>query len=458
MMRILSLTLLLAAPLLAEPRARLTFADQSVISGDILQVDPATNTLSLTSPFLKGQASLNTSQLLDLHLQHEGTTPEEDHYALATVMPRFDDRPQDTIRGTLVGVDEDVVTLNTWYAGELKLKRTMVKELNIYAQSPSLYSGPTGLDGWISSSGKVADHWAYRNRSLISKSSNSIARQIEMGERVKLSFDVAWRSSPYFRISFLADSGKQRYPGIGYTFQVQNSYIHLYRSGPNQGRADLLNENTRHLREQETAKFVIYLDKRPDGKNGLFIDGKKIGEWEGTNDLEGMGEWIIFTPQSGNPIRVSQISVTQWDGNLPQASDADEKVATGNIFKGLSGERIDLANGDALLGSINGITEGRANVKTELGDMSLPVNRLRSFRLDLKKKEEPRMWKEDVRAWFTEGGFVTIKLISMDDKKLKGFSQVFGEAEFDLSAFARIEFNVWEPNLEEARNGSDLDW
>jgi hypothetical protein len=72
--------------------------------------------------------------------------------------------------------------------------------------------------------------------------------------------------------------------------------------------------------------------------------------------------------------------------------------------------------------------------------------------------DEVRMEKNDVRCWFHEGGYITVKLKSLDEKTLRGYSQVWGDAEFDINAFSRIEFNIWRPELDTARYGSSTGW
>lgn len=427
--------------------ARLTFMDETSISGSVLSVDTKKETLRLKSPSLKGTSTLRTAQLLDVQFDHEASPPEADHYALTTIKPRYDKSPpQDTIRGEFIGINQEYITLQTWYAGELKLKRSMVQGLNIFENSPRLFNGPASLEGWVTSSGKVEDNWDFKQRSLISKSTHTIARKIEMGEKVKLSFNVAWKNSPQFRMSFLANTGKEVYASRGYILHVQSSYLQLYRTGSDNIRSDLFSEGFRELREQETALFEIYLDRNPEGKNGLYIDGKKVTAWEDSNDLKGMGDWLVFAPRNNVPIKISNIIVNQWNGKLP-ADEEQQDTRPEGIFKGLSGERIDLANGDAVLGEVTGITEGMAKLKTDLGEMEVPVPRLSSFELN-PIEDEPRMYGHDVRAWFVEGGSVTLRIDALTPKKLRGYSQVFGEAEFDLKAFSRIEFNVWSPKRE----------
>lgn len=484
MRSLLSLTALLSlisALPAEETLSRLVYSDQTTISGTVSEIDTKSETLTLTSPFLKGETQLKTDSLLELKLNLKAEIPEADHHALATIAPHFEHPMQDTIRGRLIGVDADTVTLKTWYAGQLKLKRSMIRGLDIYANAPSLYNGPNSLDHWVTPSGKPADSWTLKKGSLISRSRTSIARKIEIGERSKLSFRVQWRNYPYFRVSFLANSGTQNYPSIGYTLQVQQSYLNLNRNGGDRQRNEILGESTQQLRNQESAIFEIYLDRRPEGKNAFAIDGKLIKEWEGTDDTQKMGEWIIFGTQSNNPIKISDISVSLWDGRVPTHEESAEPEES--IFEGMEGQRIDLANGDALFGKITKVEDGLTSIQTSLGNVTIPVSRLRSFQLhpkaqpkgededeteegeDDKKEqepevllEEPRRWTEDVRAWFSKGGYVTLRLNTLTEKKITGYSQVFGDAEFDLSAFSHIEFNIWDDDLNEERSGADSDW
>jgi len=441
-----------------ETLSRLVFADRTTISGTVKGLDPESKSLKLTSPYLEGEAHFKTDALLDLYLSLKAEIPEVDHHALATIAPHFEHPMQDTIRGLLVGVDDETVTLDTWYAGQLKLQRAMVRGLDIYALSPSLFNGPVSLENWTGEGDSLEGDWEFKNGALVSKSRRPIAREVEIPNRSKLSFRVEWRSYPYFRISFLANSGKQRYPTVGYSLQVQQSYLQLTRRGPGKNQDELLSENTRQLRNQEGADFEIYLDRSPEGTNALFIDGKIVKDWTETDDLEGMGKWLMFATQNDNPIRVSDIAVSVWDGRLPALEEDD---TSSEIFKGMAGQRIDLANGDALFGKITEVKDGVTAIETDLGNIAVPVGRLRSFQLHpegAKDLPEPRMWPRDVRAWFSDGGFVTLRLSSLTGEKIAGYSQVFGDAEFDLSAFSHIEFNIWADDFSEQRGGSSDDW
>jgi hypothetical protein len=126
-------------------------------------------------------------------------------------------------------------------------------------------------------------------------------------------------------------------------------------------------------------------------------------------------------------------------------------------------KRIRLRNNDHVEGEMLGIENGKVKLKTKFGDMNLPVSRLRSFPLRTKEQrkdfklglyEQPKRRNGDIRAWFADGSHVTFRLDAAGDGRLKGYSQTFGNAEFDTTAFSRIEFNLYpvdgkRPVLEE---------
>jgi hypothetical protein len=228
----------------------------------------------------------------------------------------------------------------------------------------------------------------------------------------------------------------------------------VYRNAPNDRNNDIISESIRNMLEAETAEFTIYLDRSKDGTNAIHIDGKEIGTWTGVDDTKFKGNWIHFVPQNTSPIKFSQISVSQWDGILPAKPENAEEEDTGEK---LVGQEIRLANGDVVIGTVKSIDEGNVSLSTSFGDVGVPIKLMRSVALS-EKIDEVRMEKNDVRCWFHEGGYITIKLKSLDEKTLKGYSQVWGEAQFDINAFSRIEFNIWRPELDTARYGSSTDW
>lgn len=447
---LLSLFLVLAARA-DTPKSTLLFNDETRITGTPILANGKEKSLKLTSPSLDGEITIETKGLREIDLGGDYEAPEADHYALATITKRYiDGPPLDSIRGRLLHLDDDSITLETAYAGTLKLRRSMVQALDIYSQSPSFYSGPHGPEGWVSSGDEIEESWTFTNRTMASKGSSGVARQIEIPERATIRFTAAWKSSPQFRILFLWNDGETDFPGVGYSLDVRTSYLTLNRTFKDQ-QSNLFGESMNALRNNKDgeAEFTIYFDRSKEGSSAVYIGKERVGTWTGTDDTEGMGNWIHFAPLQSRPIKFSKISISQWDGILPKTAEEQGVDREGESGEEASGPQLKLSNGDIVVGKITKIEDEFVLATTSFGDVQIPLNRMSS--IDLKgetRLEEPRMWGEDIRAWFHEGGSITIRLDSMENGKIKGSSQVFGEAEFDLAAFSRLEFNIWRRELD----------
>jgi len=108
-----------------------------------------------------------------------------------------------------------------------------------------------------------------------------------------------------------------------------------------------------------------------------------------------------------------------------------------------------------VVGKVGKIQDGVLDIKTKYCDMKIPVDRMRTVNLSTGEYEEPIRKKGDVRAWLREGGRVTFRLDSFTKDTLKGYSQTFGEAEFKLSAFSRLEFNIYNEEFEALRGSNN---
>ena len=108
--------------------------------------------------------------------------------------------------------------------------------------------------------------------------------------------------------------------------------------------------------------------------------------------------------------------------------------------------RMKLANGDSIEGKVKSIQHGKVTIDTSLGELSLPVARLRTIMLPKADYEEAIARNGDVRAWMADGAFLVFDFISSDKDTITGQSQAFGTATFRRNAFQKIEFNIhsWE--------------
>lgn len=460
MKALLFLTLLISISLspAEDASSTLIFADKTTITGKVSQIRPNQELLTLTSPTLQGNAQLDTSQLLEISLGQKPPKISSDHYALATIKEHFNDPHRDTIRGRLTHLDPDTITLDTWYAGPLTLKRSLVHALDIFTDSPTFYSGPNGPDGWITSRGTLEENWTFKNRSMISKNRHGAARKIKIPERATISLTASWKSAPYFRVLFLSANQKAEYPATGYALNIQQNRLTLQRNTPQQGNNNILNEVIGDLSELEQGTLTIYLDRKKTGQSAVYLDGRQIGTWTDVDDTTFQGDWFHLIPNRNTPLKISKLSISQWDGVLPASPDDPSLKGTQAGQLKVQDQHLHLNNGDTVIGTISKIEKELVHLRTDFGNVKVPLRHMKSINLS-HTKDQDRRERNDVRAWFHEGGYVTIKVKSFDGKTIKGYSQVYGDAEFNITAFSRIQFNIWKHNLDAARLIRDTeDW
>ena len=431
----------------AEILGTLKFANRDRLSGKPGGFD-ADGNLNWHASFLHEPISVIPSKILEMRLQG-GQAPESDarHQALLTLTNG------DTIRGELTALDNDYVTLKTWYGGSLKIRRTMASDLEIMRSERATYSGPEDLNTW-----KIdgePDSWKLNAGVLSSIKGAGIAREVKSPQKCRVGFDLAWRNSLRFRVLLFSDDGETTQPDNCYDLVCQRRFVYLrkrWMTRASGGSRIVGQANIAQLAEKEKVRFDFFIDRKV-GTIALYIDGSQAHVWSDQDpDVGDFGSWLHFISEDFYPLQVSRIRVSPWKGELPEDADV---VVEEQKDEDEEGQIIRLQNGDIVVGEVGKIVDGVLDIKTKYCDMKIPVDRMRTVNLSTGEYEEPIRKKGDVRAWLREGGRVTFRLDSFTKDTLKGFSQTFGEAEFKLSAFARLEFNIYNEDLESLRGSNN---
>jgi hypothetical protein len=453
-----SIALLLLLPVLAVAQEEdSTPADQSGIlkftNGDRLSGEPegidGEGNLRWQAGFLHQPIPVVPSSILEMRLQGDGG-PAEDvgHHARLTLTNG------DVLRGQLDALDDEYVTLKTWYGGALKIRRTMAADLEIQRAARTIYSGPEDFESWVIDGER--DAWRLNSGALAASKGGSIAREIETPERCRIAFDLAWRSTLRFRVLMFSDDGETAQPENCYDLVCQRRFVYLRKKwvkGHNSGSTIVGQANIAALSEKTKVRFEFYID-RSTGEIALYIDGVQAHIWNDPKPKEGsFGNWLHFVAEEFYPIRISRIHISPWKGDLPENEVAAEETE----LEDEEGQLIRLQNGDVVVGEVGEIEKGMLDIKTEFCDIKIPVDRMSKIDLSSGEYEEPIRKKGDVRAWLRDGGMITFRLDSFDEDTLKGYSQTFGDAEFKLSAFSRLEFNIYDEELETLRGGA-VNW
>lgn len=395
-----------------------------------------------TSPALAKPSPFFLKNVIDLTLPSQSPDRNVDHEATITLTNG------DTVRGQLAAVSDSSVTLDTWYAGRIALNRLMVSDLKIEGKSTLLYRGPTGLDGWKQAGDPPA--WKFARGALRANGRGSIAREKILSDECTVAFDLAWKSdSISFKVVLFSNEPDQTNPNSGYEMSFQRSSI-LLRNAKTSGF--LGSTHSQAMAENEKVHVEIRASRK-SGKICLFLNGRIVEVWtDPTVESGAFGDTLQFVSQDSQPLKISAIEVSPWDGIVDQTPEP--RLGMLRRFEGLNPAasapkkevpkpgRMQLANGDSIDGEVRTIENGVITVTTGLGEVKLPIARLRN--ISLKKVDLERCIRRngDVRAWFPDATSIVFRLDEVGDGTLKGSSQNFGSATFQIQAFNRIEFNI----------------
>ncbi len=453
-------TILLAALALAPVPATAAesvarFSNDDLLTGTLESL--SSDFIIWKSPVLDKPVPFFVKDVLDLSLP--GTLPEiaADHEAILTLTNG------DTVRGQLASVTDETVALDTWFAGRMHFNRLMVSSVRIEGKSTFLYAGPTGMDGWTQSGDTPI--WSYGRSAFRSSGTGGIARGGLLPDECAVSFEASWKSdSIALKVILFSDEPSSIDPGSGYELSFQRGSVYL-RNGKTQ--SFLGSTHSQELMENDTVHVEIRAS-RTAGKVCLFINGRIIEIWSDAEvGKSKFGSCLHFVSLNTLPMRISRIGVASWDGRIEELPeprigmirqfgihDQDEDPAL-PAPEPTQEDRMKLANGDSLKGEVTAIQDGRITVKTPLGDINLPVARLRNVTLKKVELERCILRNGDIRAWFPDGTSIVFRLDAVAGDTLTGSSQNFGSADFNMRAFSRIEFNIHDPALESKRATND---
>ena len=343
--------------------------------------------------------------------------------------------------------------------------------------APECYDGPQNLSGWVSSGG-----WTYREGALRAAQPSAIGRMFEvLPDQVeyRFEFDQGAGTTRAFAVLLHGPSAAARGLTTGMVrLMVNDSNFQLWSQRENnvkQEQVDLSKVLPEPKKVADGAAPVArkpmrwrIFEDRPSGRIVVFIDGRKVGDWNlgkgkagenrGSFSFQPMA-WSANTEQS-----LAKIRVTPWDGFVP-VDDALEEVRPKT-------DQVVLADGDTENGRIESVTGD----KVKLGAALLAREKialLRFARPAVVPDEDPAV----ARVRLAQGGEFDVAAIGFQDGKLRARTNFGGEVALSAAAVRAVEFAHLTPVagkpldvlvfkngdqlrglLESAANGQKLRW
>ncbi|MDG1358231.1 MAG: hypothetical protein P8P36_08565 [Akkermansiaceae bacterium] len=431
--------------------AQVTLLNGDKLSGNFQSTQD--QQISISAPYFNEPAIFQTSQILSIQMDKKDPVQEAKTFTRVQFHHRNREANGDTIIGDLHELNKDNIKINTRYGKTLTLKRSMIQSLDIISGQQGQYYGPNSRQEWETSATKPmekAASWRYSNGSLLCNGDavGSIGKEVNLRDKSHVSFDILWEKYLGLTLQLYSSDPKSSSSSSCYQFEFDKFAITMMTQ--TKGRAD------GHRRQRFAANvkpklgkshFDIYIN-RETGTANIHLDDQHVGILQSPHpDAQNLGTALSFVSKSARPAAISNISISPWHGLKPGNLEANGK---GSETKDKSPHNIVLINGDQIPCKVGIIENALMRLNTEHTPINIPIEKIKSINWE-DKREEPKKYREDVRAWFHTGGFITLKLASIKDDKLSGYSQTTGDTTLDTEAFARIDFNIYNAEADELR-------
>ncbi len=431
-----------AAPQFVAPQADdlLEFINRDRMHGRLVSASAQMNQLTWQSSAAAADIAFQTESLARVALAPRIATKPGTYGAVAHLTNG------DVLPGYIVAMDADTLVMDTWYAGEVRINRSMVMSiLPNLSQSNILYEGPNSLEEWtLSPHMGNRPQWRYADGALYSIQQQPIGRMIEgLPDTYEVYFDVAWRSShPNFSFTFNTPNVQQNTDA--YVMSVQSTTIMMSRSVRNRGTRNFGTRITHSGFDgssgQRSARFGVLVDK--DSRNfTLLIDGDVVGQWTDAEAFAGQGEGIAFRSGSMGDIKISNIRVAPWDGRLPGAAGDGEDIG--------EYDQVRFVNNDKFSGQVLSVENDTLRFKTVYATLDIPMDRVMEIVMADEKSERARRRANDVMAVFADRGLLTVEIDRIEDGILHGASENFGNISLPLGVLRTLQWNIYREPAED---------
>jgi len=433
------------------------FVNGDSVTGQI--IDWNLDNITLSSPDFIEPITFVSAHVLNIILDDQESSKETDeHSDLTSLIIQHRGKEQGlhgVIKGSFANIDDTHVTLNTSYAGEIKVLKKFITKMEVDSKKGYLYSGPKSLEEWYNNN--TDQYWSYSNQSLIAGiTAGNIAQDIKLPEHALISFELSWKNQENLELLLYSSDPEASRPDDYYKLSLRpynNVTMYKYLLGrrlsdlsskkKDERRLNLdVNRNQNLRKKNLTSHYDIYMSKK-EGVFHIFRNGSLLDTWtDNSPKPNSFGSAIHLISSNRSPIRVKNLTLSKWSGHLPSQIDQE----TFAKLKG-KGQRILLKNGDILLGQIGTLKDGLMEIETLYTPIRLPIIRMRSIDLTADKiKDQPIKYFYDIKCWFKDKGWIILKPISIDGKKLTAYHQALGENEFNLDTFKRIDLNIYTNN------------
>jgi hypothetical protein len=342
----------------------------------------------------------------------------------------------DEVFGKLTSIDQEGLGLESWFGGALHTPRAALQSITFLSKGYSiLFEGPTSDEGWVH--GRQPRSWEYRDGAFVATGAGTLGRDLKLTGSSSFAFDLGWNGH-FSLILALYTPVLDRfdYSSSSYMFYLSPGYITLQRI---QGGAGAMNLGQAQITEM-TKKNKMHMEIRASKEDNtlvLLVDDRLVQRWKDPSGFVGQGSGVVFFAQLDGPsIRISNIKVAQWEGDLGLEPSAN-MVGKDDLLH--------LINKDKVNGRLQGLRNGNLSVAADGTLLDIPLARVNQINLGSSVTNRPPAGPWELRAYFAGGGTVAFELGDWKPDRVSGRSSNFGSVDFEPQFIRQLQFNLNRP-------------
>ncbi|MDE2679983.1 MAG: PDZ domain-containing protein [Verrucomicrobiota bacterium] len=281
-------------------------------------------------------------------------------------------------------------------------------------------------------------HWEFDNGSFISKGTGYIiGKELKWPPMASVDFDLEWERDIALDVMLCTD----RLHSISY----QNAYLLRLTGGPSYlyrhtsvGEGDLQNTSLGSGNPAWGSARKAHVSIRVDRRTAtiaLLVNERLVRKWVDKAGFAGKGSVLQFYPRTDSRMAIHNLRVSEWNGRLPKAGPS--------VGQAGAEDALQLHKGDQLTGQILTIAQGKLNLKSDFGDIDIPLGKIANISFAKKKEKAPEPKPNEPQAKsFNLGrmGKVSGNLLEWSPKAVRVNSSVLGELNLTPSIINSVQF------------------
>lgn len=306
----------LLASLPGSGQDRLTLANEDVFLGKVVAFEEGL--IKLKSPHAVAPLGIPHDKLEQLTFADGGSGLDQSANSLPKNSQQLTLKNGDRFPGQVIALNEEAVTFQTWFAGDLIIPRQEIEAIYFgVLPQRTVYQGPADLESWDLENNRS---WRLQDETLYALRKSTIGKKFDLPENFIFRSTIGWDNNPNSRLYLCTDDSTvdPSEPDDCYRVQISSSAIEIQRIVREGGKKpEYLQLLKVALNFRSRVSKRVELELRVDRESqiiDLYLDGVKIAKaLDPGSPPKGKGVVFESLGHTDGDMTVTDLSINEWD-------------------------------------------------------------------------------------------------------------------------------------------------